>query len=337
MFRYIKEICQYILDVIIYLLYRRKIIIRCQLYFWCKIPIPTGYPWQSQTHPSILYIKEGWSGATHWLGTTPYPNAQVEYENPCIYYGMMERNSVPINFIPIKKNPILGWPGGSRFNSDIELFYNNKTLYSIIREYDNKSLQKILKVQSSLDGQNWSEAHPFFSTNNPEQELLSPSIIRYENKLRIYCLNGNAGIAKQGICTGIDILEGDDLEQSAFKEIVGGTFLNKDQVKIEPWHCCLFEYEQKLYMLFCGRDHKKKSFRSPMETYLAVSEDYHNFYIYENPIISYVKTYRPSAYIDGDLLHLYFSVVGYIDSFFEDRRIGYTCLNMKELIQLLSE
>lgn len=337
MFRYIKGICQYILDVIIYFLYRRKIIIRCQLYFWCKIPIPTGYLWQSQTHPSILYIKEGWNGATHWLGTTPYPNAQVEYENPCIYYGMMERNSVPINFIPIKKNPILGWPGGSRFNSDIELFYNNKTLYSIIREYDNKSLQKILKVQSSLDGQNWSEAHPFFSTNNPEQELLSPSIIRYENKLRIYCLNGNAGITKQGICTGIDILEGDDLEQSAFKEIAGGTFLNKNQVKIEPWHCCLFEYEQKLYMLFCGRDHKKKSFRSPMETYLAVSEDYHNFYIYERPIISYVKTYRPSAYMDGDLLHLYFSVVGYIDSFFEDRRIGYTCLNMKELIQLLSE
>lgn len=88
-------------------------------------------------------------------------------------------------------------------------------------------------------------------------------------------------------------------------------------------------------MLFCGRDHKQKTFRSPMETYLAVSEDYQNFSIYEKPIVAHIKTYRPSAYIDGDRLHLYFSVVGYVDNFHEDRRIGYTCLNMKELLQLL--
>lgn len=325
------------LDVIIYLLYRRKVIIGHQLFFWCKIPIPVNYLQQSQTHPSILYIKQGWNGATHWLGTTPYPNAWVEYENPCIYYAASRGENAPVDFTPIEKNPILDWPGGSRFNSDIELFYDNNILYSIIREYDDKSLRKILKVQLSSDGQQWSEARPFFETNNPEQELLSPSIIRYKNKLRLYCLNGNAGISKKGKCTGIDILEGDDLVLPVFKEIDGGTFLNKDQVKIEPWHCCLFEYEQRLYMLFCGRDHKRKSFRSPMETYLAVSDDYRNFYIYEKPVISHIKTYRPSAYVNGDSLHLYFSVVGYIDNFFEDRRIGYTCLNMKELQLLLSK
>lgn len=72
------------------------------------------------------------------------------------------------------------------------------------------------------------------------------------------------------------------MENPVFEEVKGGSFLNKAQVKIEPWHCCLFEYEQKLYMLFCSRDHKQKSFRSPMETYLAVSEDYHNFRYMKN-------------------------------------------------------
>lgn len=333
----LRLLLQKILDRTVFLFNKKSVIIGNLPYSWCKIPVPNNCPKQSQTHPSILYIKQGWNGATHWLGVTPYPEAQVEYENPCIYCAMGDNGRSPVNFTPIKKNPILDWPRGSRFNSDIELFYDNNTLYSIIREYDDKSLQKILKVQSSSDGQQWSEARPFFETDNPEQELLSPSILRYKNKLRIYCLNGNAGITKKGICTGIDILEGDDLENPVFEEVKGGSFLNKAQVKIEPWHCCLFEYEQKLYMLFCGRDHKQKSFRSPMETYLAVSEDYHNFQIYEKPIISHIKTYRPSAYICGDSLHLYFSVVGYIDNFVEDRRIGYTCLNMKKLLQLLSE
>ena len=29
---------------------------------------------QSQTHPSILYIPEGWNGHKFWLVTTPYPS-----------------------------------------------------------------------------------------------------------------------------------------------------------------------------------------------------------------------------------------------------------------------
>lgn len=330
----LRKFLQYILDRLIFLLYKDSVILGNSSYFWCDIPVPTTYPLQSQTHPSIIYLKKGWNGATHWLGTTPYPKAQVKYENPCIYYADIN-NSLPTQFVPIECNPILDWPGGDRFNSDIELYYDENVLYSIIREYDNKLLSKKMKVQYSEDGQYWSAPHLFFETTDPKQELLSPSIIRYNNKFRLYCLNGDAGISKRGRCTGIHILEGDDLKKSTFKEIATGSFLNKDKVQIEPWHCCLFEYKQRLYMLFCGRDLKQKTFRSPMETYLAVSEDYQNFYIFDKPIVAHIKTYRPSAYIDGDQMHLYFSVVGYVDNFHEDRRIGYTCLNMNELLSTL--
>lgn len=331
----LRKLLQYILDRLIYLLYQDSVILGNRPFFWCDLPVPVNYPQQSQTHPSILYLKQGWNGATHWLGTTPYPKAQVKYENPCIYYADVRNDSIPTQFVPIKNNPIWEWPGGDCFNSDIELYFEDNVLYSIIREYDNKALSKKLKVQYSADGQSWSTPRLFFETRDPKQELLSPSIIRYNGKLRLYCLNGDAGISKRGHCTGIHILEGDDLKQSVFKEVAIGSFLNKDEVRIEPWHCCLFEYRQKLYMLFCGRDHKQKTFRSPMETYLAVSEDYQNFSIYKKPIVAHIKTYRPSAYIDGDRLHLYFSVVGYVDNSHEDRRIGYTCLNMRELLQTL--
>lgn len=326
---------QLVFDILLYYICRKSIVIDRTAFYWCNLPVPTKYPQQSQTHPAIIYLKQRWNNATHWLGTTPYPNAQVKYENPCIYYADVNNDVLPTKFLPIENNPILEWPGGNCFNSDIELYFENNVLYSIIREYDNNLLSKKLLVQSSEDGQLWTLPRLIFETRDIKQELLSPSIIRYHNKLRLYCLNGDAGISKKGHCTGIHILEGDDLKQSTFKEIGTGIFLNKEQVGIEPWHCCLFEYQQKLYMLFCGRDHKLKTFRSPMQTYLAVSEDYQNFYIYEKPIVAHIKTYRPSAYMDGDQLHLYFSVVGYIDNFHEDRRIGYTSLNMKELLHIL--
>lgn len=229
----IKNKLQLILDILFSYVYRNSIIINKIAFLWCDIPVPESYPQQSQTHPSIIYLKQGWNGATHWLGTTPYPKAQVKYENPCVYYADVQNNSVPTQFIPIKNNPILEWPGGDCFNSDIELYFEDNVLYSIIREYDNKTLSKKLKVQYSTDGQFWSTPRLFFETTDPKQELLSPSIIRYNDKLRLYCLNGDAGISKRGHCTGIHILEGDNLKRSVFKEVATGSFLNKDEVRIE--------------------------------------------------------------------------------------------------------
>ena len=53
---------------------------------------------QSQTHPSIVYVPEGWNGHQYWLVSTPYPNAIGEFENPCIYYADAENG----NFITLQ-------------------------------------------------------------------------------------------------------------------------------------------------------------------------------------------------------------------------------------------
>ena len=103
----LRKLLQYILDRLIYLLYQDSVILGNRPFFWCDLPVPVNYPQQSQTHPSILYLKQGWNGATHWLGTTPYPKAQVKYENPCIYYADVRNDSIPTQFVPIKNNPIL--------------------------------------------------------------------------------------------------------------------------------------------------------------------------------------------------------------------------------------
>ena len=35
-------------------------------------------------HPSVLFFDEGWNGWRYWMAYTPYNNANIDYENPCI-------------------------------------------------------------------------------------------------------------------------------------------------------------------------------------------------------------------------------------------------------------
>jgi len=332
----LKNILQFLLDKWIYRKYAKHIVIGKRNYQWCTLPVPMNYPRQSQTHPSILYFKDGWQGATHWIATTPYPDNLVEYENPCIYYANVKSpTEYPSVFIPIQNNPILLCLGGNKFNSDVELYFENDVLYSIIREYDSRTLQKKIKVQTSKDGRTWTLPRTIFSTDDESQELLSPSVIKYKNTIRLYCLNGNAGIYKKGICTGIDILDGISLTESNFFQTGRGTFQNKETAGIEPWHCDVFEYGEKLYMVLCARDIKKKTFRSPMETYLAVSANYQDFYIFPKPLIRHIKTYRPSAYVSNNNLYLYFSSVGRYLNDNSDRNIGVASFQMEELLNEL--
>jgi hypothetical protein len=327
--RKLKNFLQQCLDKTDYLLYHNNVVIGNRPYQWCRIPVPESCPKQSQTHPSILYIKEGWQGATHWLATTPYPDSRVEFENPCIYYT---NAADPVVFYPIKNNPILPYPDEGKFNSDVELYFEKDILYSIIREYNNLNAHKEIKVQSSTDGQSWSSPYTLFSTSDTTKELLSPSILNYKNTLRLYCLNGNAGIYKRGVCTGIDILEGESLTASAFTQVATGNFLNKNEIGVEPWHCDVFEHAGKLYMVLCARAIKRKTFRAPMETYLAVSENYQDFHIFPRPLIRHIKSYRPSAYIDGKTLYLYFSSVGSYLKDASDRNIGVTSFDLNTLL-----
>lgn len=333
----IRNTIQWLIDKWIYLVYGKKIIFKNNPYFWCEIPVPENYPIQSQTHPSVVSLKEGWKGANIWLATTPYPEARVEYENPCIYYADSSLGKPATTFMPIKNNPILEWPGGSKFNSDVELFFENNTLYSLIREYDNETASKELKIQHSADGQTWSLPIRIYKTTEKSEEILSPSLVRLEDRMRIYCLNGTAGIGKKGRCTGIDIFEGSDIEHQDYKKVRTGTFLNKEELELEPWHCDVFEYKGKLYMVLCSRNNKKKTLRSPMETYLAVSENTFDFYIFPKPLVRHIKTYRPTAYVDNGQFFLYFSSVGKYLNDGSDRNIGVTVFDMENLLTELQK
>ncbi len=304
----------------------------------CKVPVPESISLQSQTHPSILYFKEKWNGYNCWLATTPYPNGNAQLENPCIYYANYESGVPPVVFNGIEKNPIWNTPNPPiGYNSDVEIFYYKNFLYSLIRECYNGRYIREIKVQKSSDGFNWSPAiHLYSDEDCTEKFLLSPSIIYYNDKLRIYHLNSNVIDGIHGRCTSIEIMEGTSLDNPDFKWLKFGSFVNKDSVKIEPWHMDLFEYENKLFMVFCGRDIRTAN--SAFQTYLAVSNDYESFRIYSKPLIMDFHTYRPTAYVDENgYFNLYCSKVGFSREDGSDRSIGLARIKMDELLIRLNK
>ena len=326
----LKKLLQNMLDKYDYLCYKKRIVIGNSSYKWCYIPVPDNYPKQSQTHPAIAFSPQKWNGYSHWIATTPYPDEDIRYENPCIY-----KSNDLVKFHPINKNPILDYPGDKAYNSDPELFFHDNRLYCIVRENENNNFLREIKLLSSLNGNDWASPTTIYTSNDENRQLLSPSYINRNEKHFIYFLNGDAGIGKNGKCTGIEIIESENL--SDFKLFSYGNFTNKNEVKIEPWHFDLFEYEDRLYMILCGRDRNATTFRNPMYTYLATSDDYVNFRICPEPIIRHLKSYRPSAYIDNKgLLHLYFSVIGDFLKDKSDRNIGYTLIPFEELLRKLN-
>ena len=302
-------------------LMRKHIVIGGDEFAFCKIPVPAGYA-QSQTHPAILYIPDTWHGYTHIMATTPYPKADIHYENPCVYYSSNEDS--PIVFTPNPSNPIIPPPSEKdAFNSDPCLYFENNRLYLLNRRCERTHALREIEVCYSDDGMTFSQPVTIITETADKKELLSPSMIPHENFKRIYFLNGDAGIGKNGKCSGIDIYEGTSFENSDFAYLTTGQFLNSKENGIEPWHFDLFEYEKKLFMVLCGRNKRRKGIRNQMNTYLAVSEDYENFYIFPTPLVKLLKTYRPTAYLDDRIcLHLYFSVVGKVAKDKSDRAIA---------------
>ena len=313
-------------------LFRNRIVLNGGEFTFCTIPAPAGYA-QSQTHPAILHIPNQWGGYTHILATTPYPKADIRYENPCVYYASNEDS--PTVFIPNPNNPVIPPPPEKgAFNSDPCLYFENNRLYLLNRRCERTPELREIEVCYSDDGKSFSQPATIITDSAGKKELLSPSIIPYENGKRIYFLNGDAGIGKNGKCTGIDIYVGTCFEKADFIYHQTGQFLNSKETGIEPWHFDLFIYDKKLFMVLCGRNKRRKGIRNQMNTYLAVSDDYQHFHIFPTPLVKLLKTYRPTAYLDHkNVLHLYFSVVGKVANDQSDRAIALVHFDFPQLLK----
>lgn len=304
---------------------------------WCSVPVPpindhkgatfdfteqqiANYG-QSQTHPSILYIPEGFNGHKYWLATTPYPKATGVFENPCIYYGDEDGDGNPpvvFNAIsggvataeyPIINNPVVKLPSNAWTNSDPDLCFDGTKLVLISRC---NSTGHSCHSQYSEDGLAWSERSEtvLYDDTTIGIELLSPALLYLNGGFQVYALTGTVGIwdlepsENGGYCYGLRKLVGDVLGNSELTYNARGVILGT--LNIDAWHMDIFMYDSKYYMICCARNYN--SDQVGMKLYLAVSEDGHKWFMYSRPLHDGLNHYRPTACVKDNELIVYFSV-----------------------------
>lgn len=286
----------------------RRGIIKYDKVNWCTLPLNTyddngsiPYGIMDITHPSIVYIQDSWNGYTHWLAATPYPQslptAGAKYENTCLFFANQSNGIThPKIFLPILKNPIV-FIGDAQYNSDPDLFYNteNSKLYCITRKRNGSDYVTQIVLQHSVNGQNWSAPLPIITIKD-KSEFLSPCLIKFRDKYRIYAFQTDSH--NKSISNSIDIWESASIIDPNFhfyKSI-------KWKAPMNIWHGGLFEFKNDFYLIFCGT-HKSYNYLtgnkdSSKYLFLGSTKDGENFRFFDTPILKMNGVYRSSAFVD---------------------------------------
>lgn len=282
----------------------------------CTLSNPSGYP-SSYTHAGIAYSQNGYNGYHYFLSQSPYPSGNDSYENPCFYYAnAREGNLPPINWIAFDGNPLQTDPGDG-YNADPDILFFDGDLYLGNRPFLRPSYQWVNMQKCTIVNGAFTFGEPvtLYDTNTPPANfgypssylttLVSPAIIVKDNKIRSYHLVTNS--YNDGTpCRNLVIMEGTDLVTPMnFSFLKYGSILGNNA---EPWHIDVFDYKGKLYaILSCIVD----GIRGNAYNFLAVSEDWENFRIYDKPL-SDIMSYRSSACVREDgMFILYLATLDY--------------------------
>ena len=116
------------------------------------LTMPTPDRLGQMVHPDVWDFGTAWNGWRYWLAITPYSNTDATTENPCILVSNDKTTwSIPSG----GSNPIDPAPGGGRYNSDADLWYEGGTLYCFWRSTGGNDR---IHYRTSTDGVTWSAA-----------------------------------------------------------------------------------------------------------------------------------------------------------------------------------
>ena len=147
-----------------------------------KIAIPlvteVGSEAGSGIHPSVLDLGAQWNGYRYWMANTPMPQA---YEYPAIYGS---NDGVSFEVPSGLTNPILVRTGCQNFAPDVNLFFENGTLYCFFLW--NKTNVSYLKT---TDGIHWGNKIDTNLVPGDPASIKAPAIIKIGSDYFMYFQN----------------------------------------------------------------------------------------------------------------------------------------------------
>lgn len=203
------------------------------------LTIPTYTGGGQCTHPSVIYIEDGFAGYKYWMGMTPYPNGNDDYENPSLVASNDGINwEVPSGIT----NPLA--PKPSHHNSDVCLAWDetNRILYLYY-------IEMLTDITHTM--------YRFPITENPltvgtkvqclqdSSYLLSPAIIKEgENNWILWIFRGNTlyrYFSLDGKTWTNDVPVG-----------IYGPSGERIYKTLTPWHLSVSKFNDKYLMLACA-------------------------------------------------------------------------------------
>lgn len=259
-------------------------------------------------HPKIIYFKDGWNGYKYWLGITPYPYGNDDYENPQL---LVSNDGVNFKYFENIKNPLFipkDIEKGGHY-SDIHLCVANNSLEIYFRYNpgnekgtgpDNRNNQILMTM--SKDGKEWTEPRLVLDkwSLGKTYDYVSPIIIYEEGKYKIWFSNYSENLYYTETTDWI-----------SFSEVKVCTFKEKDN-NFKLWHHDIIKTDLGYEIIISG--YKGRNFNR-QNLYHAISEDGINFSNIEK-IMSYsnkVSAFDNQSLYRGSLLkvegkyYLYYS------------------------------
>lgn len=246
------------------------------------------------THPSVLYFETAWNGYHYWCAITPYPNSDPQYENPHIFCSNDGITwNEPTNIV----NPINYSPLGLAYSSDVNLMFNDGSLYCYWRDNGisiNGLNSRALMVKKSSDGVNWT-SNELVASWSSGIDVIAPSIVKNEKKY--YCYGVSTGettpgsyytqysirraVSESGLNFTVDRNKGYELIN-----IEGRPWGNKQ----EPWHADVQKIGNVWLMLVTTTDNGQ--YGSNGSLFMGYSLDGKNFSFNNKPICNSNGTYK---------------------------------------------
>lgn len=221
------------------------------------------------THPSVVYAPDGWNGYTYWMGFTPYPGINIDYENPSV----LASNDGSTWVVPDGlTNPLRSKPVGG-FNADPELFFSSDgvTLWMIYRK--RVSGADTLQALSSTDGVTWSADTQI--TTGAQDTSNSPAVIWDGTQYVMWCVNYTAKKLQKRTCAT------PDGTWSAASDCIMSIPTPSAMGAIHLWHLCI----TKDGTMYRALAQVSTSTGMPGELYYAQSLDGWFWAVSNNPIL----------------------------------------------------
>ncbi|MEG1254583.1 cell wall-binding repeat-containing protein [Clostridium sp.] len=221
-------------------------------------------------HPKVMYEKNGWNGYKYWMGLTPYPNGNDDYENPQI---LVSNDGIEYNYLSGVNKPLdipIDVNTGGHY-SDITICLVDNILEVYFRHNPSRkdgnganNSENNVYVMKSKDGLNWTDKELVLDTNtfSKKYDYVSPIVIYDNNKYKIWFSNYSR-----------DLYYTETTDWKNFKEVETCNFKDKP-LNFSLWHNDVIKTELGYEVVINGYNDNESGKQS---LYYTISKDGINF------------------------------------------------------------